>query len=71
MNLTCNHCLGTGKESSNPEANCLVCNGTGVIVACFYGGTLAKLDAIIAEQAAQRTDLTAALTTIIQKLNED
>ena len=68
MKLTCNHCLGTGKEPD--ESPCLVCLGTGEIEACFYGGTIAKLDAIIAEQAAQREDLTAALTTIIQKLNE-
>ena len=33
-------------------------------------GLDAKLDDIIAEQALQREDLTAALTTIINKLNE-
>jgi len=68
MKMTCNHCLGMGKEAD--ESPCLVCLGTGEIEACFYSGTLAKLDAIIAEQAAQRADLTAALTTIINKLNE-
>jgi len=68
MKSICSHCLGTGKEPD--ESPCLVCGGTGEIDLCFYGSALAKLDAVIAEQASQREDLTAALTTIINKLNE-
>jgi len=70
MNLTCNHCLGTGKEPDSPEVDCLVCGGTGEIVACFYGGTLAKLDAIIAEQASIRDDLTTAIAAIWNKVKD-
>lgn len=56
MDITCYHCLGTGKESDGSD--CKVCGGSGTIVACFYGATLAQLKAIIAEQASQRAVLT-------------
>ena len=70
---TCYQCNGTGQHQG---AVCDVCGGDGVVTANFeltytQGLTIdAKVDDIIAEQASQRTDLTAALTQIWNKVKD-
>lgn len=74
----CGACSGTGFINGE---KCIPCLGTGYVsttginirlLSVYNGisGANSKLDSIIAEQASQRVDLTAALTAIWNKVNE-
>lgn len=68
MILTCTRCNGTGIDPDTEET-CLTCGGTGE--SKTYNNwriVLHQLDSIIAEQASQREDLTAALEAIWNKV---
>jgi len=73
ISINCPACGGKSTNTRNTEApfeeNCVRCETTGYIPwgrleldSAVFDDILDKLDAIIAEQAAQRADLTAALT---------
>ena len=59
MEVTCYHCLGTGKEPDGSD--CLVCGGDGTIEAVFYAAALAKLDAMATKQVEMDAKLDAAI----------
>jgi len=63
----CDICLGDGTLGENNS--CPKCDGSGVIE---YDASEVetKLDAIIAEQASQREDLTTALNQIWNKIKD-
>ena len=69
---TCATCEGDGKSNGDICPECL---GSGATPLIDKGSLLAKaivsrLDSIIAEQASQREDLTAALTQIWNKVKD-
>ena len=73
---TCGNCNGTG-EIGDPPIQCGSCGGTGELywghadtIMAEFNEVDAKLDSIIAEQASQRADLTAALTQIWNKVKD-
>ena len=68
---TCSTCDGTGLSGADP---CSVCIGIGALPLfghnLLFKFLLSKLEVIIAEQASQREDLTAALTQIWNKVKD-
>jgi DnaJ-class molecular chaperone len=65
---TCSTCSGSG--FINGEV-CSVCFGAGAVPAAGMPKLLIEtLNRIVAEQAAQRIDLTAALTAIYNKVKD-
>ena len=70
--VICSQCNGTGKIN-DPEENCPQCRGIGEYETDWVGVLRQlepKIDSIIAEQAAQRIDLTASLTAIWNKVKD-
>jgi len=69
-----NKCLTCKGDGVVDGAFCYSCIGTGyrlsVAEAIFFKGISDKVDSIIAEQASQREDLTAALTQIWNKVKD-
>ena len=69
ITIPCHACTGTGTHLDilgNPGVACATCSGSGGLIV----GTCAILDEIVAEQASQRVDLTAALTQIWDKVKD-
>ena len=71
----CIQCNGTGEIDGEFHYLCLGTGKTGgyaltIFLKTFYDDVMDKLDAIIAEQASQREDLTAALTQIWDKVKD-
>jgi len=79
----CHHCAGTGEivypaSGAGPEdaIECPICSGSGKLpttlaiaeLNTIFDSLVENTDAIIAEQASQRADLTAALTQIWNKV---
>jgi len=64
--VDCSRCEGTGEDP--PGTPCPRCGGDGQVPADWYNIVENRLLAIQAEQASQRTDLTAALTQIWDKV---
>ena len=67
----CRDCEGIGEIDGEFHVQCL---GTGevgnVALFTYFKAQADKLDAIMAEQASQRADLTAALTQIWNKVKD-
>ena len=64
----CPRCGGTGVD---PEGgDCIRCGGDGLIPSDFSNTVEDYLERIIAEQESQRTDLTAALSQIWNKVKD-
>ena len=76
LGRTCTQCQGEGTKPSSDNdptpTDCVTCGGTGYerIGEVDNSDIVAKLDAIIVEQAAQRVDLTAALSQIWNKVKD-
>jgi len=74
--VTCSHCGGSGIEPGTESDVCLECRGAYVtlppdrdaVAQAWLESLGGKIDAIIAEQASQREDLTEALTQIWNKV---
>ena len=74
LKIICKDCKGTGKRPYGPvdeePAICGDCAGSGYKTWGVLDDVDEKLDAIIAEQASQREDLTTALTQIWNKVKD-
>ena len=70
ITTVCNVCGGDGIQWRDTDGEggheCTHCGGTGIVNI----GSVDALDTIVAEQASQRADLTAALTQIWNKVKD-
>lgn len=73
IKVPCNMCGGDGLDARQEYGICHHCDGTGIVLSgeiAEIDDINAKVNDIIAEQASQREDLTAALTQIWNKVKD-